>query len=651
LLDAAKAACSLGHGTIVVLSLLASLCMVIAARVTAQPAKQPSVTIDGSQFLRNGKPYQIISGTIHYPRVPREYWRDRLRKARAMGLNTVETYVFWNLHEPRPRVFDFTGNNDVAAFVRMAQEEGLDVILRPGPYICAEWDAGGLPAWLFADPSVKVRTQDPRFLEAANRYLLRLGQELAPLQASRGGPIIAVQVENEYGTFGSDRKYLEAIHQMLIRAGFGDSILFTSDGPRLLANDALPGVLPVINFGQGKAQRSYAARYLMMAYLASTMGQFHFNQPGMTGEYWAGWYDSWGGEHAKTDAGLQAKDVDWMLRQGYSLNVYMFHGGTNFGFMNGANFGDGTYFPIETSYDYDAALDEAGRPTGKFFLLRDVIRRQTGIVPPPVPAGLPVTSLPNFTLSESASLWNNLPVAVPSMHPRSMETYGQGYGYILYRKQLTGPAAGRLTIDDLRYYAAVYINQRLQGTLDRRLKEGSLTISVPPGPATLDILVENTGRVDFGPYLQEGQTGITRSVRLGNQELTGWQIYTLPMTNPDGLRGWKKGTVAGPAFHRGTVSIASVADTYLDVTALGKGFVWVNGHNLGRTWDVGPQQSLFLPAPWLRKGVNQVVVFDFTDLTTPVMRGVANPIWSKQLPPQERASLKNGNLVAATAVH
>lgn len=601
--------------------------------------------------MRNGKPYQIISGTIHYPRVPREYWRDRLRKARAMGLNTVETYLFWNLHEPRPGAFDFSGNNDIAAFVRMAQEEGLNVILRPGPYICAEWDAGGIPAWLFADDSVKVRTRDPRFLAAANRYLLRLGQELAPLQATHGGPIIAVQIENEYGIFGHDRQYMEDIHQMLIRAGFGESILFTSDGPRLLANDALAGVLPVINFGQGKAERSYAARLLMMLYLASTMGQFHFNQPWMTGEYWAGWYDAWGGEHAKTDADLQAKEVAWMLRQGYSVNLYVFHGGTNFGFMNGANFVDGTYFPVETSYDYDAALDEAGRPTRKFFLLRDVIQRWTGTTAPPLPAELPIAPLPDFTLTESAPLWSNLPAPVASEHPRSMETFGQSYGYILYRKQLTGPVEGRLVIDDLRYYAAVYVNQKLQGTLDRRLKQTALDITVPAGPATLDILVENTGRVNYGPFLQQGQTGITRSVRLGSRELSGWQVYPLPMTSPDGLRGWEKQTVGGPAFHRGTFTMASAADTYLDVSSLGKGFVWVNGHNLGRTWGVGPQQSLFLPAPWLRKGVNQIVVFDFADLARPQMRGVTNPIWSKKLPPQQRSSPKSENLVASTGAH
>ena len=613
--------------------------MAMAVRGPAQTVKPSPVTIAGGQFMRNGRPYQIISGTIHYPRVPREYWRDRLRKARALGLNTVETYAFWNLHEPRPGVFDFSGNNDVAAFVRTAQEEGLNVILRPGPYICAEWEAGGLPPWLFADASLKVRTRDARFLAAAERYLVRLGQELAPLQATHGGPIIAVQIENEYGTFGNDRLYMEEIHRSLVRAGFGDSILFTSDGAGKLAHDALPGILPVINFGQGKAQRSYTARLVMMLYLASTVGDFHFDQPWMTGEYWAGWYDAWGGEHAQTDTALQAKEVDWMLSQGYSVNLYMFHGGTSFGFMNGANFGDGTYIPQVTSYDYDAALDEAGRPTRKFYLFRDVIQRRTGISPPPLPAPLPIDAIAPFSLTESASLWSNLPAPVATEHPHSMETFGQGYGYILYRKQLSGPATGPLVIDDLRYYAAVYLNQKLQGTIDRRLKQTQLAITVPAGAVTLDILVENTGRVNYGPFLQEGQAGITRSVSLAGHELSGWQIYSLPMTGPGELKGWQTKAIPGPTFHRGTFTLATVADTYLDISRLNKGFVWVNGHNLGRTWGIGPQQSLFLPAPWLQKGANQVVVFDFTDLDAPQLRGVDNPIWSTKLPPQQRSSL------------
>jgi beta-galactosidase len=598
----------------------------------AQTVKSSPITISGSQFIRDGKPYQIISGAIHYPRVPREYWRDRLRKARAMGLNTVETYAFWNLHEPQPGVFDFSGNNDIATFVRMAQEEGLNVIVRPGPYVCAEWEAGGLPPWLFADDSIKVRTQDARFIAATDRYLARLGQELAPLQATRGGPIIAVQVENEYGAYGDDRVYMERIHQSIVRAGLGDSVLFTSDGGRQLFHDALPGILPVVNFGPGKARRTYAVRSAIFLYLAATVGPFHFDQPGMTGEYWAGWYDGWGDRHTQTDAALQAKELEWMLDQGYSVNLYMFHGGTSFGFMNGANFGDGpggSYLPLTTSYDYDAALDEAGRPTKKFYLFQDVIQRRTGVTPPPLPAALPIGGFAGVALTESAALWSNLPAPASAKHPRPMESFGQGYGYILYRTRLTGPVTGQLVLNDLRDYAGVYLNEKLQGTLDRRLKQTQLAITVPAGPATLDILVENTGRINYGPLLQEGQAGITKSVSLGGRELAGWQVYSLPMTSPDGLQGWQKEGIAGPAFHRGTFTLASVADTYLDTSRLGKGFVWVNGRNLGRTWTIGPQQSLYLPAPWLRKGVNEVVVFDFTDLASPQVRGVAGPIWSR----------------------
>jgi beta-galactosidase len=619
--------------------LLAAVCLAIALPAAAQTATTSPVTIAGSQLMRDGRPYQIISGAIHYPRVPREYWRDRLRKARAMGLNTVETYAFWNLHEPQPGVFDFSGNNDIATFIRMAQEEGLNVILRPGPYVCAEWEAGGLPAWLFADSSLKVRTRDPRFLAAVDQYFSRLGREVAPLQAAHGGPIIAVQIENEYGTYGNDRLYMEQIRQSLVRAGLGDSLFFTSDGPKNLYKDAMPGILPVINFGQGKVLRSYVERLLSFAYLASTMEPFRFDQPSMTGEYWAGWYDRWGYEHEHTDAAVQAGEMTWMLERGDSINLYMFHGGTSFGFMNGANINDRGYLPLTTSYDYDAALDEAGRPTKKFYLFRDVIQRRTGITPPPLPEPLPIAGLATFQLTESAPLWSNLPAPVATDHPRSMETFGQNYGYILYRKELTGPVSGQLVVTDLRDYAAVYLNQKLQGTLDRRLNQSQLAITAPAGPVTLDILVENTGRINIGPSLQDGQAGITRSVSLAGRELSGWQVYCLPMTSPDGLTGWQTKAVAGPAFHRGTFSITSVTDTYLDVSRLGKGFVWVNGHNLGRTWEIGPQQSLYLPAPWLQKGVNQVVVFDFTDLDAPQLRGSDNPIWAMKVPPLVRSRL------------
>jgi beta-galactosidase len=584
------------------------------------------VTIQGDHFVRDGKPYQIISGAIHYPRVPREYWRDRLQKARAMGLNTIETYVFWNLHEPTPGGFNFTGQFDVAGFIRMAQEEGLNVILRPGPYVCAEWEAGGLPAWLFNDPTLKVRTRDPRFLAAAQRYLKRLGKEVANLQASHGGPIIAVQVENEYGSFGHDKEYMEDIHQALIHAGLGDSLFFTSDGADELPNDALPDVLAVINYGPGEAQQEFAK-----------LAKLRPHQPKMTGEYWDGWFDAWGNkQHVHTNAEEQAKEVDWILNQGYSLNLYMFHGGTTFGFMNGANMGaepDARYQPQTTSYDYDAALDEAGRPTKKFSLLRDVIQHHTGIVPPKLPEPLPLEPIPTFALGDAASLWNNLPAPVVSEETRTMESLGQDYGYILYRTQLTGPLQGNLNIEDLRDYAAVYLDKKLAGTIDRRRQQSSISISVPNGTFTLDILVENTGRINFGPHLPDGRSGIVGSVSIGDHKLTKWQMYSLPMKSPDDISHWTKTENAsgapGPAFHKGTFNLDKVADTYLDTSALSKGFVWVNGHNLGRTWDIGPQKSLFLPGPWLRQGENEVVVFDVTDLPATSLRGVSDPIWTQ----------------------
>jgi beta-galactosidase len=580
--------------------------------------------VQGDHFVRDGKPYQIISGEIHYARVPREYWRDRLKKARAMGLNTVETYVFWNLHEPKPGTFDFTGQLDVAAFVRMAQEEGLNVILRPGPYVCAEWEAGGLPAWLFADPTLQVRTQDPKFLAAADRYLARVGKELAGLQVSRGGPIIAVQIENEYGSFGHDKEYMEKIHQSLIRAGLGESLFYTSDGADQLHNDALPGILAVINFGPGDAQRDFAK-----------LATLRPGQPRMTGEYWDGWFDEWGKpEHVHTDAEKQAKEIDWILSQGNSINLYMFHGGTTFGFMNGANYNEGPrghYVPQTTSYDYDAALDEAGRPTKKFFLLRDVIQKHTGIAPPPLPPELPMTAIPAFGLTESASLWDNLPAPIASETPKPMEALGQAYGYILYRTQVTGPVKGNVDLGDVRDFATVYVDQKLAGSEDRMLKQTSIAVNVPAGAHTLDILVENTGRVNFGKHLPDGRAGIVDPVRLDGKTLTEWKIYPLPMDSPATLHSWKKadGTTQarGPWFHRGSFTLDKPADTWLDTSSLSKGFVWVNGHNLGRTWDIGPQKSLFAPGPWLHAGQNEVVVFDYAEQPAISLRGMKEPIW------------------------
>lgn len=599
---------------------LALIACVLAAGASAAAVAATPVTIAGDHFMRNGKPYRIIAGSMHFQRIPRTYWRDRLRKARAMGLNAVTTYVFWNAVEPKPGVFDFGGRNDVAAFVRMAGEEGLDVILRPGPYACAEWEAGGFPAWLFADPHLHVRTRDPKFLKAADAYLHRLGKQLVPLLAVHGGPIIAVQVENEYGSFGDDHRYMQAIRRALVRAGFGGALLFTADGPDRLADGALPGVLATVNFAPGQARKAFAA-----------LNAFRPGRPTMAGEYWAGWFDQWGGGHAHTDARQQAAELAWMLDRGDSVNLYMFEGGTSFGFMNGANFQGGPadrYAPQTTSYDYDAALDEAGRPTPKFALFRDVIARATGRTPPPLPPPTPMSALPAFALPESASLWDNLPAPVASRDPQPMERFGQAYGYILYRTRVTGPVKGRLDLGQVRDYAAVYLDRKRVGTADRRLEQVAVGLDVGPGGHELDLLVENTGRINYGPHLQDGRAGLVEPVLLDGRPLHGWRIYPLPMHSPDHIKGWTTAPVAGPAFHRGRFHVARPADTFLDMRAFDKGFAWVDGHNLGRIWDIGPQRSLYLPGAWLHRGSNTAVVFDLRTRARPRLRGTVQPIRS-----------------------
>jgi len=580
--------------------------------------KTAPLSITGNQFIREGKPYQVISGAMHYPRIPREYWVDRLKKARAMGLNTIETYVFWNVHEVRPEEFDFSGNFDVAEYVRLAQQQGLNVILRPGPYVCSEWDFGGLPAWLLAYPDMKVRTVDARFLAAADRYLTRIGKELAPLQASRGGPIIMVQIENEYGSFGADKDYMNHIRQSLIHAGFGESLLYTADGPDNLVQGTLPGVLAAANFGTGEAEKAFGA-----------LAKFEPGRPLMAGEYWDGWFDSWGEDHHRTDSAQEAKELEWMLRQGHSVNLYMFHGGTTFGFMNGANFPEGPYegyAPQTTSYDYDAPLDEAGRPTQKYRLFRDAIARTTKTTPPEPPTPLPVVTIPEFHLNDSAALWENLPEPIPAEKPAPMETYGQAYGYILYRTMVRESGGGELVLEGLHDYASVYVNRKLAGSLDRRLRQNRLKIEIPQSASTLDVLVANLGRVNFGSELQREGNGI-RAVTFAGRELTGWQVYPLPMSYVSGLKWKSGGETPGPAFRRGTFKLTAVGDTFLDVSDLKMGIVWVNGHNLGRVWDIGPQRSLYVPGPWLRAGENEVIVFELNAMDSPQLRGVTDAIW------------------------
>jgi len=573
----------------------------------AQDASSPhTFAVASGQFQFDGKPYQILAGEMHYPRVPRAYWPDRFRKARAMGLNTITTYVFWNLHEPRPGVYDFAGQNDIAEYIREAQKEGLNVILRPGPYVCAEWELGGYPSWLLKDRNLTLRSTDPKYIAAMNEWFARLAKELSPLLLHNGGPIIAIQVENEYGSFGDDHAYMQSVKDALLKSGLAlsDTLLYTADGPEQVPNGSFPDLPAVINFGTGDAKQGF-----------ETLKKLRPLGPYMNGEYWAGWFDHWGEHHHTTAVSANASEYEWMLQQGYSVSMYMFHGGTSFGFMNGANSNGTNYEPDTTSYDYDAPLNESGQPTPKFTAFREAITRVTGKTPPAVPQPIPAQTYPISARAESASLWNNLPAPVESDRLLTMEDLDQAYGYILYRTQIANGAAGELAIDGLHDYAQIYIDRKLVGTIDRRL--GQSTLALPPilSKATLDILVENTGRVNFTKVIRTERKGITGSVSIGGQQTQRWQIYSLPMSDLTNLRFTNK-TCEGPCFYRYSMTAspsagsASLPDTFLDTHGLSKGVVFLNSQPLGRFWSVGPEFTLYTPGPWLHAGANEIVVFD-----------------------------------------
>jgi len=586
----------------------------VAGALCAAQQAPHSFRAEGGKFLLDGKPFRIISGEMHYPRIPREYWRARFKMAKAMGLNTITTYVFWNEHELRPGEYDFTGQRDVAEFIREARSEGLYVILRPGPYVCAEWEWGGYPAWLLKDHDIVVRSSDPKFMSPAERWLARLGKELGPLQIGNGGPIIAVQVENEYGSFGDDHAYMEQIHQTLLDAGFDKAMLYTADGADQLTKGSLPELPAVINFGPGDAKKDFAKLH-----------QVRPGGPFMNGEYWAGWFDHWGEKHHTTDAKQQADELDWILSQGYSISIYMFHGGTSFGWMNGANSNGKNYEPDVTSYDYDAPLDESGRPAAKYALFRDVIAKNTGITPPPIPAVDAPVAVKPMEFHRSASLWENLPAGVHSDSTLTMEDLDQAYGYILYRTTIPEPLHGNLVLDELHDYARIYLNGEQVGTLDRRLGQNHLELDVKSTHTRLDILVENTGRVNFTTVIRGERKGITKQATLAGKPLTDWLIYSLPMNAVEKLP-FTTGDCTGACFYRGNLQLGQIGDTFLDTSNFVKGFVWVNGHALGRIWDVGPQKTLYLPGPWLRKGANDVIVFDEEGAAGRTIEGKAAPM-------------------------
>ncbi|MVN92810.1 glycoside hydrolase family 35 protein [Mucilaginibacter aquatilis] len=573
--------------------------------------------LGNTDFLLDGKPFQMISGEIHYPRVPREAWRSRMKMAKAMGLNTIGTYVFWNVHEPQKGVFNFTGNNDIVEFVNIARQEGLWVVLRPSPYVCAEWEFGGYPYWLQNEKGLEVRSKEAQYLNEYHTYIKEVGKRLAPLQVNHGGNILMVQIENEYGSYGNDKDYLAINQRIFKEAGF-DGILYTCDPANDVKDGHLPGLMPAVN-GLDKPAK---VKELVNAY-HSGKGPYYI------AEWYPAWFDWWGTKHHTIPAEDYAGRLDSVLAAGMSINMYMFHGGTTRGFMNGSNYKDKTGFePQISSYDYDAPLDEAGNATPKFVKFREVIKKYLpkNVNLPEVPAAKLAITIPTFSLKSSAALLSNLPVPVTNKTPLTFEDLKQDYGYVLYRTKMKGGTSGILALKELRDYAVIMVNGKAIGTLDRRLKQDSLNVTLPAGEAVIDILVENMGRINFGKYLLQNKKGITQSVTYAGKEVNGWQMYSLPFTDTKSFTKTTSAGVTSPVVRKGSFKLNKLADTYLDMRRWGKGVVWVNGHNLGKYWSIGPQQTLYLPAEWLKKGNNSIEVLELLKPEVDILSALDKPI-------------------------
>lgn len=577
--------------------------------------------ISGNQFLYDGKPVRIFSGAIHYFRVVPEYWRDRLLKLKACGLNTVETYVPWNVHEPRPGEFNFEGMADIVKFIEIAHELDLMVIVRPGPYICAEWEFGGLPSWLLADPNMRLRCYHKPFLERVDKYFDELLPRLKPLLCTNGGPIIAMQVENEYGSYGNDKEYLEYLKKGMIDRGI-DVLLFTSDGPSdgMLQSGTLEDVFMTVNFGS-RPEEDFGK-----------LKEYQPDKPLVCMEFWNGWFDHWGGGHHTRDGADVADVLARMLKMGASFNFYMFHGGTNFGFYNGANRYE-KYSPTITSYDYDAPLSECGDPTEKYYAVQEVLSKYVDVNKDLMPEPIPKKAYGKLELTETADLFDNLDRLsnpVKTTCPEPMEKLGQDYGFILYSTNIPGPRKDeQLFLQDVHDRAWIFLDGEFKG-IYMRDEIQDITLDIPKEGARLDILVENMGRINYGPHLKDYK-GITEGVRLGNQFLFGWTIYTLPLKDISSLSydGQKEDKV--PAFFRGYLDVDELADTFISMEGWGKGIVFVNGFNLGRYWEVGPTKTLYVPAPLLKKGKNEIIVFELEKVKEPVIEFLDKPDLGKEV--------------------
>ncbi len=632
-------------------SLVAAMMTVTPA--FAQKAKGTFETGNGT-FLLNGKPFVVKAAEIHYPRIPKPYWEHRIKMCKALGMNTVCIYIFWNIHEQREGQFDFTGNNDVAEFCRLAQKNGMYVIVRPGPYVCAEWEMGGLPWWLLKKKDIRLRERDPYFMERVKIFEQKVGEQLAGLTIQNGGPIIMVQVENEYGSYGEDKPYVSEIRDCL-RGIYGNELaLFQCDWSSNFEKNGLDDLTWTMNFGTGANINDQFRR----------LGELRPNAPKMCSEFWSGWFDKWGARHETRPAKDMVDGMDEMLSKGISFSLYMTHGGTSFGHWAGAN--SPGFAPDVTSYDYDAPINEYGHTTEKYYELREMMQKYSDKKLPAVPKDVaPIITIPKFELKEFATLMTGMASNGKSETGaiKTFEEMDMGWGTMIYSTQLPEITTSSVLTGEFHDFAQVFIDGKYIGKIDRVKNEKSLTIPAVKKGADLTIIVEGMGRINFGRAIKDFK-GIVGNVTLASEtddaELVltpkKWTNVAIPddyetaraaLDMVKNVNSNAKGSVPGlalsqnyeesqkltalfkPGYHRGYFNLTKVGDTFLNFETWGKGQVYVNGHALGRIWSIGPQQTLYVPGCWLKKGQNEIIVLDVVGPKEAVVWGQAEPELNK----------------------
>jgi len=624
------------------LTLLLLLCSFSCLPMMAQ--KKGTFEAGKGSFMLNGKPFIVKAAEMHYPRIPRAYWDHRIKMAKALGMNTICIYIFWNIHEQHEGQFDFSDNNDVAAFCKLAQKNGMYVIVRPGPYVCAEWEMGGLPWWLLKKKDIRLREQDPYFMERVKIFEEKVGEQLAGLTIQKGGPIIMVQVENEYGSYGEDKPYVSAIRDCL-RGIYGKELaLFQCDWSSNFEKNGLDDLVWTMNFGTGANIDQQFRR----------LGQLRPDAPKMCSEFWSGWFDKWGARHETRDAKDMVDGMDEMLSKGISFSLYMTHGGTSFGHWAGAN--SPGFAPDVTSYDYDAPINEYGLATPKFYQLREMMAKYNdGKKMPAVPkAPMPIITVPKFELKEFAPFHGNQHL-IPAVNPMTFEEMDLGWGMTYYVTKLPEVPVQSVLTMDAHDYAQVFIDDVYIGKIDRVKNEKSLTLPAIKQGQKMSILVEAMGRINFGRAIKDFK-GIVGDVVI-NTEIDGnevaWTLKRWTMTPisddyhrasrsfdsdayPNSL-GKPLGDHMGKrGYYRGYFNLSKVGDTFLNFETWGKGQVYVNGHAMGRIWSIGPQQTLYVPGCWLKKGKNEVIVLDVVGPKEAV-------VWGQDKPELDKLQLEKSN--------